>query len=126
MLPGIAEIGAFAYSGETRIASTSEQYEVVAPGFTVYPEWVNERVLTLYYLVDNRGKPGKSINIEVSLNRARTTLIGEVLGPLEVPGDRVAVFGHEYRLSSEALTADTVDARLTAKEGTTRATQSLR
>jgi len=126
MLPGLIDIGAFAYSGETRIASTSEQFEVVTPGFAVYPEWVNERVLTLYHVVDNRGKPGKSINIEVALNRARTTLIGEVIGPLDVPADRVAVFGYEYKLSRKALTADTVDVRLLSKGETIHATHSLR
>lgn len=126
LLPGIVDIGAFAYSGETRIASTSEPFEIIVPEFAVYPEWINSRVLTLYYVVDNRGRPGKDINIELALNKGRSTLIAEIIGPLRVPADRVTVYAYEYRLNKKALAADTIDARLVSKEGVQHTSYRLR
>lgn len=126
MLPKQVDLVAHATSGQARIASDVAPFEVLVPEFAVYSERINDRVLALYHLVDNRGKPGKRINIEFALNRRRSSLVAELLGPLDVPADSVAIFSHEYALSPRAQQADEVRTRLYAPDRTAAANAALR
>jgi hypothetical protein len=117
MLPKTEDITGTAYSGEVSIATDTAAFDVQVPSFAVYAREKNPGVFALYYVVDNRGGKEKSINIEVMLNRGRSTLIAEMLGPLSVPEDRAVIFAHEYRLGSKAQSADIIAARLYGSGG---------
>jgi len=118
MQPKTVDIGVSAYSGDFRVKSTMAPFNVDVRPFQVAGEWRNPGVLVLYFVVDNRGSKEKDINIEFDLNRGRSTLTAELLGPLTVPADSVAIYGHEYRLGSSAQKAEIIDAQLVSKEGT--------
>jgi hypothetical protein len=126
MQPKIVDIGVDAYSGPSRVKSTIAPLTVEVHPFQVAAEWRIQGVVTLYFVVDNRGNKEKDINIEFDLNRGRSTLTAELLGPLRVPADTVAIYGHEYRLGSSALGADRVDATLITKQGNLKASYQLR
>lgn len=126
MLPKQVDLVGHAYSGKARIASDIAPYDVLVPEFAVYPYRASERVLALYHVVDNRGKPGKSINIEFALNQRKSTLVAEMLGPLYLPEDSVAIFSHEYALSARAQQAEEVRTRLYAPDITAAASAALR
>jgi len=126
MQPKTVEIGVSAYSGPSRVKSAITQFVVDVRPFQVAGEWRNPGVLVLYFVVDNRGNKEKDINIEFDLNRGRSTLTAELLGPLTVPADSVAIYGHEYRLGNSAQKAEIIDARLVSKEGTIHEIYRLR
>lgn len=126
LFPGTVELGVHAFSGPSRIASASVPFSVGVPSFGVYGSVQNTDVLTLYFVVDNRGQEGKSINIELALNKGKSTLVAEMLGPLAVPENRVAIFGHEYKLGTTALSADVLHARLITPEETQESVHALR
>jgi hypothetical protein len=126
MQPKTVDIGISAYSGPSRIKSTIAPFIVDVHPFEVAGEWRNPGVLVLYFVVDNRGNKEKDINIEVDLNRGRSTLLAELLGPLRLPADSVAIYGHEYRLGKAGLKADIIDARLYAPDMAGRETYALR
>ncbi len=126
MQPKTVDIGVSAYSGPSRVKSTIAPFIVDVHPFEVAGEWLNPGVLVLYFVVDNRGNREKDINIEVDLNRGRSTLLAELLGPLRLPEDSVAIYGHEYRIGNAGLKADTIDARLYAPEMAGRETYALR
>jgi hypothetical protein len=126
MQPKIVDIGIDAYSGPSRVKSTIAPLTVEVHPFQVAAEWRMPGVVTLYFVVDNRGSKEKDINIEFDLNRGRSTLTAELLGPLRVPADTVAIYGHEYRLGKSAQKAEIIDARLISKDGTLRETYKLR
>jgi hypothetical protein len=126
MQPKLVDIGISAYSGDFRVRSAIAQFNVEVHPFQVAAEWKQEGVLTLYFVVDNRGKEEKDINIEFGLNRGRSTLEAEMLGVLRLPADSVAIYGHEYRLGKAAMNADRVDAALIAKEEVLKAQYLLR
>lgn len=46
-------------------------------------------------MIDNRGEKAKSANIELSLNRGRSTLFEEAY-TLDIPADEVAIYGYKY------------------------------
>lgn len=126
MQPKIVDIGIDAYSGPSRVKSTIAPLTVEVHPFQVAAEWRMPGVVTLYFVVDNRGSKEKDINIGFDLNRGRSTLTAELLGPLRVPADTVAIYGHEYRLGKSAQKAEIIDARLISKDGTLRETYKLR
>lgn len=117
MQPRVLDLGVHVFAGPVRIAAGFAPLSVEAPKFGVYDVPVRESVRAFYFVVDNRNNEEKSINIEFALNRKRTALVADVLGPLTVPADSVAVFAHEYRLSRTAMTADSISARLYSKKG---------
>jgi len=121
MQPKTEEITGTAYSGEVSIATDTASFDVAVPPFAVYAREKNPGVFALYFVVDNRGGKEKSINIEVMLNKGRSTLIAEMLGPLRVPEDSAVIFAHEYRLGRNAQSADSIVARLYAPDGTQQA-----
>ncbi len=127
MQPKTVDIGVSAYSGPVRVKSTIAPLTVDVRPFQIAGEWRPlQNVLVLYYVVDNRGRKGKSINIEVDLNHGKSTLIAELLGPLRVPADSVGIYGHEYRLGRAARGRDIIiDARLYAPDGNHRAMASF-
>lgn len=124
MHPKVVDIGVSTYSGPVRVKSTIAPLIVDVHPFQIAGEWrKSQNILVLYFVVDNRGRKEKSINIEVALNQGRSTLIGELLGPLRVPAGRVMIYGHEYRMSPRMRNRDVViDARLRAPDGDHRAT----
>jgi hypothetical protein len=126
MQPKTVDIGVSAYSGPSRVRSTIAPLIVEVHPFQVAAEWTQPGVITLYFVVDNRGQEEKRINIEADLNRGRSTLEAEMLGLLTLPADAVAIYAHEYRLGSAAMKADRVEARLYTKEKTLKAKYSLR
>jgi hypothetical protein len=126
MQPLHTDIGVDAYTGPVRITSARAPFTVNVPRFAVTGSLSERNVLTLYYVVNNRGMAEKDINIELDLNRDRSTLVAEMLGPLHVDADSVAIFGHEYKLGSAAQSADAVKARLYSKDGTFESRYVLR
>jgi hypothetical protein len=126
MQPKVVDIGVDAYSGPSRVKSTIAPLTVEVHPFQVAAEWRMPGVVTLYFVVDNRGKEEKDINIEFDLNRGKSTLEAEMLGVLSVPADTVAIYGHEYRLGKAAMGADRVEATLITKQGNLKAEYLLR
>lgn len=126
MQPLQTDLGVSAFTGPVRVASASVPFTVTVPAFSVAGTLSERNVLALYFVVDNRGKQGKDINIELDLNRGKGTLVAELLGPLHVAADSVAIFGHEYKLGSAALRADRVTARLFSADGTKESSYALR
>ncbi|MEM4247385.1 MAG: hypothetical protein QXF14_03630 [Candidatus Woesearchaeota archaeon] len=126
MQPKVVDIGVSAYSGPSRVKSTIAPLIVEVHPFQVAAEWTQPGVITLYFVVDNRGKKEKRINIEFDLNRGKSTLESEMLGLLKLPTDSVTIYAHEYRLGKKAMSADRVEARLYTKEKTLKAGYLLR
>lgn len=126
MQPKAVDIGVDAYSGPSRVKSTIAPLTVEVHPFQVAAEWKMPGVVTLYFVVDNRGQEEKDINIELDLNRGKSTLEAEMLGVLRVPADTVAIYGHEYRLGNAAMKADRVEAALITKQGSLKAGYLLR
>jgi hypothetical protein len=118
LLPREVILGGTAYSGEMSIATNITIFAVETPSFAVYAREKNPGVWAIYSVVDNRGGKEKDINIELMLNKGRSTLVAEMLGTLHVPADTAAIFAHEYRFSSAAQAADTIAARLYGPDGT--------
>jgi hypothetical protein len=112
--------------GDSRIASALVPFTVEVPQFAIASASPGNDVLTVYSLVDNRGGEEKSINIELDLQRGKSTLVAELLGPLRVPADTVVILGHEYKLSAAARTAERISARLIAMHTTQEAHTQLR
>ncbi len=126
MQPKTVDIGVSAYSGPAMVKSAIAPFTVDVRQFEVAGEWRNPGVLALYFVVDNRGSREKDINIEVDLNNGRSTLLAELLGPLRLPADSVAIYGHEYRLGNAGMKAGIIDARLYAPGISGRETYALR
>lgn len=126
MQPKQVDIDVHAFAGEVEIAAATAPFTVTVPPFAIFADQQPRGVTTIYYVVDNRGKGQKRINIEAALNRGRGTLVAEMLGPLTLPADSVAIYAHEYGLHERALRADRIDARLFTNEQTRTASTALR
>ena len=60
--------------------------------------------LTLFFIVDNRGKPAKkNAFIEFNLNKGKKTTIAELYGPYNFPEDKVTILSQAYKLSKGVI-----------------------
>jgi len=126
MLPKLVDVGLDVLSGPVKVATGRVPVTVDVPEFAIAGVTNDNGIMTVYAVIDNRGKEEKDINIEIALNRRKSTLAAELFGPLRVAADKVAIFGHEYRLTRAAETADRLAARLVSAEGVQRAEYALR
>ncbi|MBW2974027.1 hypothetical protein KY346_06595 [Candidatus Woesearchaeota archaeon] len=66
-------------------------------GYDFNPE---TKLLTLFFIVDNRGKPvKKNTFIEFNLNKGRCTKIAELYGPYNFPANEITILAQEYKMS---------------------------
>lgn len=70
-------------------------------GYSLNPQ---TNALTLFFIVDNRGKPAKkNAFIEFNLNKGKKTTIAEYFGPYNFPADKVTILSQAYKLSKEVI-----------------------
>jgi hypothetical protein len=112
MQPRALELWVHALAGQIRLAAAPVRLEVTVPEFAAFVLPVRDDVKAVYFILDNRAGKKRNINIEFALNKGKSTLAAELLGPLSIPADTVAVFAHEYRLSPAALAADRLSVRI--------------
>jgi hypothetical protein len=82
---------------KTKTIPAKIQVKEFDTGYSFNPK---TNVFTLFFIVDNRGKPVmKNAFIEFNLNKGRKTTLAELYGPYNFPEDRVTILAQEYKLS---------------------------
>ena len=88
-------------AGEQDIVTKNFVLDVEVNEFDAWYDYnPSKNVFTLFFIVDNRGKPVmKNTFIEFNLNRGKSTKLAELYGPYNFPEDKVTIIAQEYTLS---------------------------
>jgi len=86
-------------SGEITIASIPIKIKIETEPFTLIQE-KDGQITHIEMLIDNRNKPEHKANIELNLNKGRTTKISEIY-TVTVPENKVAIYGYDYQIKTD-------------------------